>query len=210
MELSGAPGSCDPNLGGNPAKCTVTISSGLRAFDLGAAKTVRAAAHCGGKHTRCGEDLTLLGAALLAASQFSGKIAETCKPGQAKDRASRAACTQFSSGVATELSVIAAKALDASNTCQGTDKANLVCGSAISRILAAIAFDVQEIAIVVQSCPEGDDQNLYNCGRAVERIGQGSDVLSRGIGASAADCGLGDWPAASKPISLPRRFYGGG
>lgn len=204
LELSDAPGSCNPTLGGTGASCTVTISSGLRAFDIGAAKAVRGAGHCGGKSTTCGRDLTLLGAALLAASQFSGNMAMVCnKPDN------KASCTQFSAAVVTELMVISAKALEAANTCKGTDKANLVCGSAVSKILAAIAFDVQEIAIVVQKCPQGPSQNLYNCGRAVERIGQGGDVLSRSIGASAADCGLGENPAASKPIGLPRRFFGG-
>eukprot|EP00928_Gymnodinium_smaydae_P097441 TRINITY_DN8830_c0_g1_i1.p1 TRINITY_DN8830_c0_g1~~TRINITY_DN8830_c0_g1_i1.p1 ORF type:complete len:584 (-),score=123.12 TRINITY_DN8830_c0_g1_i1:54-1805(-) len=198
---------------GTVESCWFVLSSGLRALAIGAEKATRAVGHCGGLATRCGRDVSLLSAGLLALSQNSASIAMRCRPNTVQTRAtftgSTRDCNINSMATAKSFMVVIAKALDASDSCRGSETANIACGAGISKALASIGFMAENIARTTVDCSDRrlNTESLYLCGRNIERVGQGADVFARSIGQAAADCGFGTGPRATKQIGLPRRFY---
>eukprot|EP00927_Polykrikos_kofoidii_P059609 TRINITY_DN54755_c0_g1_i1.p1 TRINITY_DN54755_c0_g1~~TRINITY_DN54755_c0_g1_i1.p1 ORF type:complete len:559 (-),score=66.58 TRINITY_DN54755_c0_g1_i1:96-1772(-) len=206
LELRDAPSQCDTSpLGtGSQALCARNILSSLRILTLGSYKAVRAAGHCGGIRTMCGRDLTLMSAALLAVGEHGAEVDLDC----GKSRQSELLCAEKATDIVKSLTVVNAKALDAAVTCQGSEAANLACGAGISKALAALALIAWQLTEVVRRCGAFFAvNNIYLCGRAIERIAGGSRIFTLGIGTASADCGFGTGKRASRPISLPRRFF---
>lgn len=202
LQLRSTRWQCDYAKSGKRAGCSRVISRSLSALSLAAEKMARGAGHCGGIKTECGSDLSLMSAALFASSQEGSTVGESCN-------ISPNICAIASLALAKTLSVVAAKALDGANSCRGSEPANIACGSDISKALAAVAYIAEDIARATDRCNRKflSKESTWECGRSMERIGQGAQVLALSIGAAAENCGLGASREVIRPIELPWRFY---
>jgi len=209
LELYYSPQACSES----GARCSEVIFDGLQAISLGAEKADLAAGFCGGFDTRCGSDIALMAAALLKAGAYASRTALNCPAAvKTKTRQDQIDCANAITNLVKFLSIVAAKALDASGRCVGDTDATQQCGSGITKALAAFSFIANQISLAVLDCSKqvtGDGLvDYFDCGREMDRMGYSSRVVSQAIAVAYINCNLGPGvDSITKPLPLPIRFY---
>jgi len=146
--------------------CARDIISSSRQLGLAAAMAGQAAVLCGAK-SRCGQYVGFTAAALSATAEAVTLIVDDCRlrpNATASDRRTRRIqCTRFMASAMKELSVTAALALDASEECRNSSVAAGICGSSITKALAAFAYLTERTVLMARDCPE--PKRRFSCAR---------------------------------------------